>query len=96
MKATDNENAVTQFCDSGSEIEPGATPGTVCVPEPETAALLRLAALSGAPPFHAMTPGQARDFFAQRVQATNLAPEPVDTIRDIAAFVVRKQAAARK
>lgn len=85
MHPAENENTATQRNrDLRPAIEPfTTTAGIDCVPEPETAALLRLAALSEAPPFHALTPDQARNFFAQRVQATNIASEPVDSVRDI-------------
>ena len=55
----------------------------VGTPEPETAALLEWAAKSRAPPFHAMTPEEARAAFVQRVGVTNMASVPIAKVLDI-------------
>src|SRR5437899_1740668 len=52
-------------------------------PDAETAPLLNWVRQSGLPPFTAMTPGEARVSFEQRVQNTNVALTELPDVSDV-------------
>lgn len=53
------------------------------VPDAETAMLLAAAAASGLTPLHKLGPVAAREAYLERVQKTNLAPDPVEHVEDV-------------